>query len=266
MTTSVLWRRDKTPTWGDQALERGLAQWGVQVSPIEAKFLFRGLMYSTVAVPVEPGSDPLSEGTVLRLAQAPEGGWYVPIFTNPQMLHQFSIKNGWTTPDKEVPWSAVQGKEAFQTLSQVDNVECWVNPGSSSLRLDQQALKELSAGSVPDPKRLGAARRVSGVEVQRPQGFQSALTLVQDRVVSALKLTLEQQQPILSAMLYLPPNGPVTLGVKVIDMHAPATIQAVQAVERMLSKATPPISVMILTPEMDQAISKSVPQFFVRKA
>jgi hypothetical protein len=84
-------------------------------------------------------------------------------------------------------------------------------------------------------------------------------------VVSAIRLTVEQHPCIVSAMLYLPPDGAITLGIKTTEMTSPAVDAAVKSLERLLTKATPSIVVVVLTPEMENAISRSVPQFFRRK-
>jgi hypothetical protein len=267
MPTSVLWRRDKTPAWGDQALERGLTHWGVNVNPIEAKFLFRGLLYSTLAVPVDPQHTTMEEGAVLRLAQDESGVWGVPIFTSPTLLNAYAARIGWTPPGGEAPWTAVQGKEAFKTLAQIENIECWINPGSCTLRLDQEALKILSEGQIPDPKRLGAARRTHAAsnEAGKIADFRSAENDVPDRVRSAIKLTLEQFPLVVSATLYKNPTGEMILGIKTPDLQGPETDKAVSALERMFLKNNLPISVTILSPEMQATINRSVPPFYWRK-
>lgn len=265
MQTSVLWKRENTPTWGDQALERGLQHWGTQVSPIEAKFLFRGLMYSTVAVPVDPTSDPMQDGVVLRLSQSADGTWGVPIFTNPQLLMKYGVAVGWCKEGQELPWTQVSGKEAFQVLSVIEGVECWVNPGSSTLKLDQAALKLLADGQIPDPRTLGAAKRpVSQVEVPKPKEFMPAQ--VHERILAALRLTLEQHPCVKSAMLYQSPGGPITVGLETRDLHSPSNDTAVQSLGRLLGKAGVEINVVVLTAEMQQTIGKTVQPFFWRKS
>jgi hypothetical protein len=265
-TTSVLWKRERSPQWGDQALTRGLEQWGKNISPIEAKFLFRGLIYSTLAVPIEPGSDPMQEGTVLRLAQDANGRWGIPVFTHPEQLAKFAISVGWTTPGQEIPWTAVQGREAFKTLSEVDGIECWVNPASSSLRLNQQALKQLAEGEIPDPRNLGATVQRQAVTGGVANPEYRALS-VPDRLSAAVKLVLESLPEVTSASYFQPPMGQVTIGIKCVGQNPVSHQNALRALEKILSKSGDSIAVVVIDSALERLLNeKAIQPFYWRRS
>ena len=266
-TTSILWRRDHTPHWGDETLTRGLSHWGKTINPIEAKFLFRGLIYTTLAIPVEPGQDPLQQGSTLRVVQDPDGTWNVPVFTHPELLKQFAFAMHWCNEGEEIPWSSVPGKEAFASLSQVEGIECRVNPGSSTLRLDQAALKLMGEGNLPDPRSLGSARRgvaAPAISVtEAPRDYAAAQAMVPERALATLKMMLEQMPDVTLATLYKPLNGPVTLGLRFASPRS-LSDPAVQSLEKILARAGVMAATALITRELEAALM-TIPPFFWRK-
>jgi hypothetical protein len=269
-TTSTIWKRSNTRLFEDAALTRGLERWGTQVSPIEASFLLKALIYSTFAVPIEPPTDPNSDETTLRLAKDKNGNFGIAIFTTPKVLMSFAVEQGWTTPDKEVPWSAVPGKDCFLTLCQSEGIECWVNPGSSSLRLNQEAMKALAQGVVPDPRKLGAVVPSMTAAFVRPgappQDIQDAVPLLPTRIVVALKITLEQHPVIASAVLYKPPFSPIMLAFKTEGVCPQEQLErAVLMLTKILAGGATHSNVMAITPEIEVALKNRVKPFYEKK-
>jgi hypothetical protein len=251
MGTSAVWKRENAEQWGDEALTRGLKHWGRNVSPIEAKFLFRGLIYATLAAPIE-GSDAMQDGAVLRMGWSRDGRCGIPLFTHPDLLKKFAADQGWCPEGGEVCWTAVQGKELFKSLADVDGIEVWINPGSSSLRLNQAMVRQLAAGEIPNPQQFALTPRP---EARRPLGIQPAVDQVPAGVLATMRATLATFPRVAAAMLYKPPNSPITLGLRISGPHDVAIDEAVRKIETSLWRAGQPITVVVLTPEMQNALS-----------
>jgi hypothetical protein len=252
MKTSVIWKRSRAPQWADQALTRALELWGRQVNPIESRFMFRGLLYSTLAVPIE--NQPAdSDQVTLRMNDTSASA-----FTHPDLLVRYAVRHGWISEDQAIPWVPFQGKELFTELAAIDGIDCRVNPGTSSLRLTTGDLRRLLDGGFPESRpESGPTTIASGL----PQ-IEPALGDFPELTVTMVRSVLQGYPEVESAVLYRPPHCAPVLGLHVLPPRTARVDKAVASLEKILRSVVPEASVLLLNAEMSASLK--IPPFYTR--
>jgi hypothetical protein len=271
MGTTVLRRSNNAPKWGDEALNRGLANWSKGMPPMEAKFILQRLLQISFAIPAD-NPQPGEEGVVLKTVETDEDGCILPAFTHPSLLSDYARSMHWLSEGDILPSHCMEAKELFAHMSQTEGIQLAINPGKSALKLNAGDCEKLSRGELPDMARLiGTPPAMTTSAMMRAMGFEPAIEKIPERVLGIVNMFLSNDPTVSYATVFS--IGPadtateINLGIKFSVARNPNAEKLLEKLQMTLVKNlnnNPRVKVLFLEDPLEPAVRLRVKPFFKR--